>query len=212
MDKKIRVAVFEDHHPFRNTLQLLLSSSPSIELSGLYADARNFDREFRNNPPDVVLMDIDMPGRSGIDAMMELKQFSPSTEVLMFTVFDQDDKIFSAIKNGASGYLLKKSSSEEILEGIHSVASGGSPMTPSVARRVIDFFKAAPKTSSYQLTGRETEIVRSLVDGDSYKMIASRFSISPFTVRNHLRNIYEKLQVHSKSEVVARALKEGWMK
>jgi len=210
--KKIKVAVFEDHHPFRNTFQLLFSQAGDMEVTGMFADVNRIDDSVFENPPDVILMDIDMPGRSGIDAIILIKQRIPKTEIIMFTVFDQDDKIFTAIKNGASGYLLKKSASAEILDSIRQVAQGGSPMTPSVARRVLDYFRAAPKTSSYNLTDRETEMVRSLVDGDSYKMIAARYSLSPNTVRNHLRNIYEKLQVHSKSEVVARALKEGWMK
>jgi len=210
--KKTRVAVFEDHHSFRNTLQLLISGTDDMELAGIFPDARDFEKSLLADPPDVVLMDIDMPGRNGIDAMIALKSVIPSAEVIMFTVFDQDDKIFNAIKKGASGYLLKKSTSAEILDGIRHVKEGGSPMTPSVARRVLDYFKSAPKDSSYNLTNRELDIVRSLVDGNSYKMIAAQFSLSPNTVRNHLRNIYEKLQVHSKSEVVARALKEGWMK
>jgi DNA-binding NarL/FixJ family response regulator len=209
---KIKVAVFEDHHPFRNTLHLLLSGAEDMEVTGMFGDVMRIDDSVFANPPDVMLMDIDMPGRSGTDAIIEIKQRLPQVEIIMFTVFDQDDKIFTAIKNGASGYLLKKSASAEILDSIRQVSKGGSPMTPSVARRVLDYFKSAPKESSYNLTDRETEIVRSLVDGDSYKMIATRYSISPNTVRNHLRNIYEKLQVHSKSEVVARALKEGWMK
>jgi len=210
--KKIRVSIFEDHHPFRNTLQILVGSAEDMELAGVYPDARKIEPSFSINPPNVILMDIDMPGRSGIDALMEIKQMHPSVQVIMFTVFDQDDKIFEAIKRGASGYLLKKSTSAEILDGIRQVSEGGSTMTPSVARRVLDFFKSAPKESSYNLTTREVDIVKSLVEGNSYKMIAAQFSLSPNTVRNHLRNIYEKLQVHSKSEVVARALKEGWMK
>lgn len=208
----VKVALFEDHLQYRNTLCLLLSHAEGIELTGCYADAIKLDEAFLKNPPQVVLMDIDLPGRNGIDAAMEIKMRFPATEIIMLTIFDQDDKIFRAIQKCASGYLLKKASSEEILDAIQAVLQGGSPMTPSVARRVIEYFKAAPKESSYELTPRELEIIHAVVDGNSYKMIAAQLFISTNTVRNHLRNIYEKLQVHSKSEVVARALKEGWMK
>ncbi len=210
--EKVSVAVFEDHPQYRNTLTILLSHSEEIELRAVYADAKKLTEDFLKNPPQVVLMDIDLPGRSGIDAMMEIKMRCPKTEVIILTIFDHDDKIFQAIQKGASGYLLKKSSSYEILDAIQTVIGGGSPMTPSVARSVLDYFKSAPKESSYNLTPRELEIVHTLVEGSSYKMIAAQLYISINTVRNHLRNIYEKLQVHSKSEIVARALKEGWMK
>ena len=162
--------------------------------------------------PDVILMDIDIPGRSGIDATPVAKRLWPKTQVVMLTVFEEEEKIFQAIRYGASGYLLKRTPPSEIIAAIHDVHAGGSPMTSSIARRVLHFFQqqlptVQPKID-YDLSPRELEVLKSLVKGYSYKLIASEHFISVDTVRSHIRNIYEKLQVNSKTEAVLKALKD----
>jgi len=161
--------------------------------------------------PDVVLMDIDLPGINGIEAVSIVKSVSPSTQVIMLTVFDNEEKIFQAIRNGASGYLLKNSSPTEIVDSIFDVYRGGSPMTASVARKVLQYFQHQPKAQKpdYNLSEREQEILKGLVNGYSYKLIANEYFISIDTVRSHIRHIYDKLQVNSKTEAVLKAINEG---
>jgi DNA-binding NarL/FixJ family response regulator len=153
-----------------------------------------------------------MPGRTGIEATPVVKALRPEAQVLMLTVFEDEDKIFQAIRNGASGYLLKRTPPTEIIAAIHDVHRGGSPMTSSIARRVLQFFQQQPANhqpkQDYDLSPRELDILKSLVKGYSYKLIADEHFISIDTVRSHIRHIYEKLQVNSKTEAVLKALKE----
>ena len=153
-------------------------------------------------------MDIGLPNISGIEGVRTIKANFPEVEVLMFTVFEDDEKIFDAIRSGASGYLLKKTPPEEIIEAVHELYNGGAPMSPSIARKVIQAFQAKPSnvTEEYQLTARESEILYSLVDGLSYKKMAEKYFVSISTIRTHICNIYHKLHVNSKSQAVAKAL------
>lgn len=211
MEKTIRIVLYEDNRDLREGMTFLLQATPGIQLIGAFPDTSNLEMQVPGLKPDVVLMDIDMPGRSGIDATPVAKALRPETQVLMLTVFEEEDKIFQAIRNGASGYLLKRTSPTEIIAAIHDVHRGGSPMTSSIARRVLHFFQQeqpVTKTKDYDLSPRENDILKSLVKGYSYKLIAEEHFISIDTVRSHIRHIYEKLQVNSKTEAVLKALKE----
>lgn len=206
----IPVAIVEDHDDLRASLSLILSSTPGFTCAGSYRQCEDFLEEVDATAPAVVLMDIGLPGMSGIEGVRRLKTVRPDTQVLMLTIYEDDDRVFQAICAGASGYLLKRSSPIEILQAIRSVVEGGVPMTSTVAQRVLEMFREfapAPKECD-NLTPRESEILKSLVDGLDYKQLADRHFISIDTVRNHIRHIYEKLHVHSKSEAVSKALRQ----
>lgn len=165
------------------------------------------------NPCDIILMDIEMPGMNGIEATRLVKEMFPSIHVLIQTVFSEDEYIFNAICAGASGYILKSTSPEGYLDAISDVNSGGSPMTPGIARRVLELFKknvevAPVSTKDYKLTNQEKKILQALVDGKSYKMIASELFVALDTVKSHVSNVYAKLQVHSGTEAVAKAIRD----
>lgn len=213
MEQKIRILLYEDNRDLREGMTFLLQATPGLELVGAFPDCSNLEMQIPGLRPDVVLMDIDMPGRSGIEATPIVKALRPQAQVLMLTVFEEEDKIFQAIRNGASGYLLKRTAPTEIITAIHDVNKGGSPMTSSIARRVLLFFQQQPPVNApkinYELSPREMEILKSLVKGYSYKLIAAEHFISIDTVRSHIRHIYEKLQVSSKTEAVLKALKEN---
>ena len=164
--------------------------------------------EFQKTEPDIVLMDIGLPSINGIEGVRTVKSNFENIQVIMFTVFEDDEKIFEAIRSGASGYLLKKIPPEEILEAIKELHEGGAPMSPSIARKVIQAFQVKPSTvlEDHQLTAREKEILFALVDGLSYKKIAEKYFVSIHTVRSHISSIYEKLHVNSKSQAVAKVL------
>lgn len=212
METEIKVLLYEDNRDLREGMTFLLQATPGLILAGAFADTTHLEENIPELHPDVVLMDIDMPGRSGLDATLVVKALHPATQILMLTVFDDEEKIFRAIRNGASGYLLKRTPPSEIIAAIFDVHHGGSPMTSSIARRVLLFFQqqspVAFKTQDYNLSPREQEILNSLVKGYSYKLIADEHFISMDTVRSHIRHIYEKLQVNSKTEAVLKALKE----
>jgi DNA-binding NarL/FixJ family response regulator len=211
MDKKISVVYYEDNNNLREGIAFLIQSTPGLELLATFSNAETVKVDMEELKPDVVLMDIDMPGINGIDAVAIVKAVSPQTQVLMLTVFDNEEKIFEAIKNGASGYLLKHTPPSEIIESIFDVYKGGSPMTANVARKVLQHFQNQPKAqkTDYNISDRELDIVKGLVSGYSYKVIASELFISIDTVRSHIRRIYEKLHVNSKTEAVLKAINEG---
>ena len=210
--KKIRIAVFDDNEPRRELLQILLDSSEGYMCTGAYEDCRDVLKHIANDPPDVVLMDIDMPHVNGIEGLALIKQHFPQVKVLMQTIFEDEDKIFSAMVAGADGYILKKAAPLKLLEGIREVMEGGAPMTPVVAKQVLLLFsnkhKSIPK-NNFDLTPRETEILSLLVEGHSYKMIAAKCNVSYATVNSHISSIYQKLKVSSGTEAVAIAIESG---
>jgi DNA-binding NarL/FixJ family response regulator len=168
----------------------------------------NVVSDLSKDQPDIVLMDIDLPNITGIEGVRTIKSVFEKIQILMFTVFEDDEKIFAAIRAGASGYLLKKTPSAEIIEAVKELHDGGAPMSPSIARKVLQAFQSTPYESlnEYALTAREKEILFSLVDGLSYKKIGEKYFISLSTIRTHISNIYGKLHVHSKSQAVAKVL------
>ena len=207
----ISVFIYEDNDNLRESLCSLLSLTEQYEVQGAFANCSQVEEQVKTYVPDVILMDIDMPGTNGIDAVAIVKAVSPKTQVIMLTVFDNEERIFNAIRNGASGYLLKHTSPSEIIESIFDVNKGGSPMTANVARKVLQYFQSQPKAhkEDYNLSERELQIVKGLVSGYSYKAIATELFISIDTVRSHIRRIYEKLHVNSKTEAVLKAINEG---
>jgi DNA-binding NarL/FixJ family response regulator len=209
--KKIGVTVFEDNLHLRDSLYFLINSEADMECLSAQPNANNIVNAFKPQLPDVVLMDIEMPGISGIDAVRKLKAEFPSVQVLMQTIFQDDDSIFNAICAGASGYLLKSASPQQYIQAIRDVHQGGSPMSGPVARKVLTLFQKTvvpEKQIQYDLTQKEKEVLSNLVEGKSFKMIADALSISYETVRSHMKSIYGKLHVHSNTEAVIKALKE----
>lgn len=208
--KKIRVVLVEDHPTYRDVVSEMISSSPGFTLAGVFETVND---ALSNMPAvDVVLMDIGLPGRSGIDGVKELKKHPSPPRVIMLTNYADDDKIMQAIFAGADGYLLKQTPGVKLLDAIRETLDGGTSMTPFVARRVLEAFKTRAEVKEQtlqQISEREQEVLGLLVQGLNYKQIAEKIFISPETVRNHIRNIYEKLQVHSRSEAVAKAIKQG---
>lgn len=204
----IKVAVVEDNTTLRNSLASLLSSVVGMECVSLMANLHNVVSELNRTKPDIVLMDIGLPDISGIEGVRTVKSNFPDILILMFTVFEDDEKIFDAIHHGASGYLLKKSSPSDIIAAIRELHEGGAPMSAAIARKVIQSFQIATPTvlADHELTAREKEILYALVDGLSYKKIAEKYCISISTVRTHITNVYEKLHVHSKAQAVAKVL------
>lgn len=215
MTNTIKIVYYEDNRDLREGIAFLLQATHGLELLGAFADCMNLRADLQILRPDVVLMDIDLPGLSGIDAVPILKATSPQTQVLMLTVFDNEEKIFQAIRNGASGYLLKHTPPSEIIAAIFDIHRGGSPMTANIARKVLQFFQSQqkdtpqPEPEDYKLSARELDIIKGLVAGYSYKLIADDLHISIDTVRSHIRHIYDKLQVNSKTEAVLKAMREG---
>jgi DNA-binding NarL/FixJ family response regulator len=205
----IRVVIIEDNDDYREGLFHILQNTEGFRCVGSY---ESIEDAFKNLPAsDVVLMDIGLPGRSGIDGTRVIKKKYPDTQVVMLTVFEDNKNIFDAIVAGANGYILKKTPPQKLLSSIEDAVAGGMPMTPMVARRVVEMFKEhIPKEQeNYSLTPREQEILNQLIDGLNYNMIAEKLFISLDTVRNHIRHVYEKLHVHSKSQAVAKALKRN---
>lgn len=193
---------------------MLIEGTPDLQLVGAWPDCMNLVGDIKSSQPDLVLMDIEMPGMNGVDAVKLLKKHFPSLTVVMQTVFEDDEKVFNAICNGASGYLLKDTPPARLMDSIVEAYNGGAPMSPSIAKKVLMLFQKylAPipeiPAENYHLTHREKEILQGLVNGHSYKMLADVYHISFDTVRTHIRNIYEKLHVASSSQAVAKAIKE----
>lgn len=208
--KDIRVIIFDDNSQLREAMFNLIDASDGFTCSGAFANCNDVLGKIEATHPHVVLMDIEMPVMSGIEAVKLIKQNFPETKILMQTIFEDDDKIFQSICNGAEGYILKNKPLEEILDSIKEIYNGGAPMSPAIALKVIRMFKqnlSADADDSFSLSTREKEILKCLVEGMSYKMIADNCFISLETVGGHIKNIYKKLQVHSKSEAVAKAIK-----
>ena len=206
----IQVAIYEDNNALRESLTFLIKGSGLLAFVGAYPDCNNILENCKAKKPDVILMDIDMPGISGIDATRLVKEKYPEINVMMLTVFENREKIFDALRSGATGYLLKKSTAIQIIEAVIDLANGGSPMSGEIARKVLEFFThpESGKKNAYSLSERELDILKCLVAGDSYKMIGNHCFISIGTVRCHINSIYHKLAVNSKSEAVIKAIKE----
>jgi len=206
----IRVTIFEDNKSLRQGLQQLINGSDGFTCAGAFEDCLDLIKNIEDSKPDVVLMDIEMPGINGIEAVGMLREKYPDLKILMQTIFEDSDKIFRSILAGASGYILKNTSPSRFLEFIKETYEGGAPVSPSVATKVLQMVvdrSPAGKVNNFNLSEREKEVLSCLVKGMSYKLIADACFISIDTVRGHIRNIYEKLHVHSKSEAVAAALK-----
>ncbi len=208
----IKVAIIEDKEETLNGLSLLLGKSEILDVVGSFSIGESAIREIPSLMPNVALVDIGLPGVSGIDVIKELKELLPSIEMLVLTVHEDKGHLFAALKAGATGYLLKDSAPGEIIEAIEEAYNHGSPMSPRVARYIIEYFyeigSEAHKGASL-LTERENEILKGIADGLTDKRLADRLFISPHTVRTHLKKIYDKLHVHSKVEAVMRAKRDG---
>lgn len=210
----IRVAVFDDNNLFLQSMSSLIEDAPGFSIVGSFVDCVDIKTKIDSCEPDVVMMDIEMPHVSGIEGLKTIKKLFPKLNVLMQTSFEDDDKVFAAICAGASGYILKNTLPNRILESIVEVYQGGSPMSPTVARKVLGFLQQPPpivakEIPNYNLSNREKEVLGCLVKGMSYKMIADHCHISYETVRSHMKNIYEKLHVVSMTEAVAKAINQG---
>jgi len=197
----IKVFIYDDNLPRRDSLKALLDLSPELQFCGEAMNCVNTVIDMETSFPDVVLMDINMPEVNGIEGLKKIKEHFPNIKVLMQTVFDDSDKIFECIKNGASGYILKKDSPQRILQAIQEVYEGGAVMNPSIALKVLEYFK--PQQQKSPLTEREQQVLQLLAEGQSYKMVADKLSLSFHTVNSHAKHIYEKLHVSSLGEAIA---------
>ncbi|HLP37367.1 response regulator transcription factor [Lacibacter sp.] len=210
----LRIVIFDDNKNIRDSITLLLQTVPEFEVAGSFSNVLDCIEDVRESKPDIVLMDIEMPGMTGIEAVRTLKKEFPQVLILMQTVFEDDDRVFDSICAGASGYLLKNFLNTKLVDSIKELQYGGSPMSPSIARKVFNRMQQIPQlfkpeeVPDYNLTPREKEVLGCIVDGLSYKIIADKLSISYETVRSHVKKIYEKLHVASLTEVVSKAMKE----
>lgn len=204
---QIKVSIVDDDKDMRASLATLIRGAASLKLVGNYANAELALEEIPKRPPNVVLMDINMPGMTGIDCVRQLKMVVPEVQVLMLTVYEDSDSLFSSLKAGASGYLLKRTSSTQLLEAVRDVHAGGAPMSPQLARRVVQFFSNPQAGSKVtHLSPGEREFLQLLAKGYVYKEIADHMGISTDTVRYYVRTVYEKLHVHSRTEAVVKFL------
>jgi DNA-binding NarL/FixJ family response regulator len=205
----IDVAIIEDNAQYRQTLCIILQLDESLKLVHKLNNCNNMIEVFKKIKPDVVIMDIDLPGINGIQGVWELKREWPDIKVLMLTVFEDEEKIFGAIKAGANGYMLKKDSPQKIIESVHAISKGESAMNGLIASKVLEYFynqqrNSAADLDKTNLTQREKEVLQLLVKGFSYKEIASDCFISTQTLNSHIKNIYQKLDIHSRSELAAK--------
>jgi DNA-binding NarL/FixJ family response regulator len=203
----LSILLYEDNDSLRESIASMLFLSDHYRVSGSFANVLSVAEQIQSYSPDAVLMDIDMPGMTGIEAVKKIRSMGISVPVIMLTVFDDNRHVFDAICAGASGYILKKHISAKLFDALDEVLAGGAPMSPSVARMVIASMQPA-SPNPYQLTPREKDVLKSLAQGNSYKLIAAEFEISVDTVRTHLKKIYEKLHVHSQTEAVSKAINE----
>jgi DNA-binding NarL/FixJ family response regulator len=207
----VRVAIIEDSAEIRSGLSALIGSAPGFACTAAYRSMEEAIAGLPSDVPDVVLVDIGLPGMSGIEGIRVLKERFPKLLSIVLTVYGDNERIFDALCAGASGYLLKKTRANELLQAIRDTVKGGSPISPDVARRVVDIFRRfrRPEEPQHDLTPHELRLLRLLIDGHGYKTAAAELNVSVNTISFHIRNIYEKLQVHSKSEAVAKALRLG---
>lgn len=205
----IKVAIVDDDEGIRTSLAGMIRRTPALRLAGDFPDGETALKEIPQHPPDVVLMDVNLPGLKGFDCVRQLKAVVPQVQFLMLTVYEDSDSLFNSLKAGASGYLLKRTTTERLVEAIRDVHAGGSPMTPQLARRVVQFFSrpAGGNSEVARLTAGEKDFLDQLAKGYAYKEIADRMKISIDTVRSYVRTVYEKLHVHSRTEAVVKYLR-----
>lgn len=210
----IKVTIIEDRREIREGLGMLISYTDGFECAGKYGSMEEALARIPSNLPDVVLSDIGLPGMDGIEGIRRLKEKFPNLTILMLSVYEDDDRIFHALCAGACGYLLKKTPPTKLLESLREAVSGGAPMSPEVARKVITLFRdfKPPQQVDYDLKPHEIRLLKLLVEGHSYKSAAEKLNVSVNTISFHLKNIYDKLQVHSKSEAVAKDLQQHLIK
>ena len=211
-DMHIKVAIVDDDEGIRTSLAALIRRAPDLRLVGDYANAETALQEIPKRSPNVVLMDINLPGINGVECVRQLKTTLPAVQFLMLTVYEDSDSLFNSFKAGARGYLLKRTASVRLLDAIRDVHAGGSPMTPHLARRVVEYLSKPPKGNTPDspvsgLTPGEREFLDQLANGYAYKEIAGRMNISIDTVRSYVRTVYEKLHVHSRTEAVVKYLR-----
>lgn len=202
------IHIYDDNAALRHGLEELLSLSDEFTVTASFDNCMKAESEVKKNPPDVILMDIDMPGMSGIEAVRKIRSFNKKVHIIMLTVFDDNTHILDAICAGASGYLLKKNVSEKLVPAIKEVLAEGASLSPSVAKMIMASMQQSASQHNYDFTKREQEILSLLCKGNSYKMIAAELHIAFETVRSYIKKIYEKLQVHSATEAVSKAINE----
>ncbi len=210
MSERIRLAIIEDGEHVQDSLREFFAAQDNIHLLNISDSVEDYLKIIESGnfqAPDVILSDINLPGMSGIEGIRHLKFHLPNTDIIMLTVFNDSNRIFQALCAGATGYALKSTPMPELLKAIIEIKSGGSYMSPSIARKVIDYFAPTKKQSDGELSPRELQVIQGLTDGLSYKMIADRLSVSIDTIRTHIKNIYRKLQVNSKTEVLNKVFK-----
>lgn len=210
----IRIALFDDNRNIRDSISMLLKTQKDMEVVGSFSHVLDCVEDTRSCNPDIILMDIEMPGMNGVEAVRLLKKEIPDALIMMQTVFEDDDNVFDSICAGASGYILKNFLTTKLIDAIRELKYGGSPMSPTIARKVMlrmqqaaEHIRPAEKPN-YQLTAREKEVLGCVVNGLSYKMVADQLHISYETVRTHIKNIYEKLHVVSLTSLVHKTMKE----
>ncbi len=217
-DHPIRVIAFDDNKDLRDMFRMLVDAQPDMVCVAVHADLSQVMRDIDAARPDVIVMDIQMPGMNGIEGVKAIKARYPEARIMMQTVFEDEEKVFDAICAGASGYILKTASAEDMMKAIRDVHAGGSPITPAIAYKVLELFRvnaatnrntAGPASNGAGLSDREKSVLTLLVKGRSYKMIADDLGISYHTVDSHMRHIYEKLHVGSGTEAVSRAIRDG---
>jgi DNA-binding NarL/FixJ family response regulator len=205
----IRVIAFDDNKDLREMFRILVDTQPDMICVAVHPDLSQMMRDIEAAQPDVIVMDIQMPGMDGIEGVRAIRARYPDARILMQTVFEAEDKVFDAICAGASGYILKTASAQDMMQAIRDVHAGGAPMTPAIAMKVLSRFRAnetVPVAEDYRLSEREKGVLTLLVKGHSYKMIAEELGISYHTVDSHMRKIYDKLHVHSNAEAVSKAV------
>ncbi|MEL6650166.1 MAG: response regulator transcription factor [Bacteroidota bacterium] len=205
-ERPIYIAIVEDDPEIRQLLDLLLNASPGFSCNQRFGDAESALEGLAQYPPDVVLMDIQLPGINGIECTRKLREMHPDLDIMMLTVQEDDQDIFDSLCAGATGYLLKETPPAELLLAIQEVQKGGSPMSPRIARRVIASFRQGTQPSP--LSERETEVLRLLCDGQNYRQIADQLYVSSNTVKAHIKHIYKKLHVHNRAEAVRKAMRD----
>jgi DNA-binding NarL/FixJ family response regulator len=207
---QLNIIIFDDNERILQSMHLLLEEVPNFTVTGTFNNATNIIAKLKLSSPDIILMDIDMPGISGIDAVKEIRQFLPECIIIMQTIHDDEQKIFDSLKAGAHGYLTKDTKPLELIKAIEEAVAGGSPMTPGIARKVISHFQQQPLSDNdFNLSEREKQILQLLGNGRSYKMVASDLSIAYETVHSHTKRIYQKLHVSSLAEALGLAFRRN---